>query len=137
QFTREQFAKFSHTPVLIKPFDPRNRLIAREYMKQIDVLLSPWNIQAKIIGSTAYGIAGKGAIEVGVFLNNGNWNEVIVKIEDTFGKMEVVEKDFAQFHDEFQDYDIKVMLFKGHAAKVNRKLHDFFLNHPDVLKRYE
>lgn len=137
EFTKEQFAKLAHTPVHIKPFDPRNRLIAREYMKQLDVLLLPWNVQAKIIGSTAYGIAGKGSIEIGIFLNSGNWESIIGKLEENFGKMEEVESDFAEFHDEFQDYTVKVMLFKGHVAKVNRKLHDFFLNHPDALKRYE
>src|SRR6266699_4740920 len=110
QFTKEQFAKFTHTPVLVKPFDPRNRLIAREYIKQLDRLLSVWQIQAKIVCSTAYGIAGKGAIEIGVFLNSGNWEPIITKLVENFGKMEVFEKDYAQFHDEFQEYDIKVML---------------------------
>src|SRR5579885_1452652 len=137
QFTKDQFTKFTPTPVKLKPFDPRNRLIAKEYIKDLDKTLAQWHVQAKIIGSTAYGIAGKGAIEVGVFLHGYNWQPVIEKLENTYGKMEVLEKDYAQFHDEFQNYDIKVMLFKGYAAQVNRKLHDFFLSHPKVLKQYE
>jgi GrpB-like predicted nucleotidyltransferase (UPF0157 family) len=137
EFTKDQFAKFAPTPVKLKPFDPRNRLIAKEYIRDLDRTLAEWNIQAKIMGSTAYGIAGKGAIEVGLFLHGYNWEPVLGKLEEVYGQMEVKDRDYAQFHDEFQNYDIKVMLFKGHAAKVNRKLHDFFLNHPQVVKQYE
>lgn len=136
-FSKDYYTKLPHAPVLIKPFNPQMKLIGKEYIKNIEQILSPWHVKAKIIGSTAYEIAGQGGIEVGIYLTNSNWNEVLNRLEHMDIQKDVLEHEFAQYIDNYQGYKIDLLLMKGHTARVNKHIYDFFIKHPDIAQKYE
>jgi GrpB-like predicted nucleotidyltransferase (UPF0157 family) len=137
QFTKDYFSKFSNRPVNLTPFDPISKIIAKDFIKQLYADLADWSVTIKIIGSTAYEIAGKGSIEIGIFTHGKDRDAILFKLEELYKPMEVKEQDFAEFHHEVQGRSIKVMILSGYAATVNKKMYDFFLNHPDMTKKYE
>jgi hypothetical protein len=63
----EYFNKFDTTPVSIRPFNPRSKVIADEYLEKLRDLFEGLDTELAHRGSTAFGIAGKGDIELGVY----------------------------------------------------------------------
>ncbi len=82
---KEYFDKFSTAPVEIKPFDPRSRTVAETSMLKLREQLA--GLDATILhgGSTRFGIAGKGDIEVRVYPVDNDWPAVLNKLEAHYG----------------------------------------------------
>ena len=133
----EYFNKFSDKPVNIKPFDPASRKIAREYIQTLRKLLENFNLELIHRGSTAFGIAGKGDIEIGIYPKQSDWDRVLEKLTQKYGQAGNLEENYARFNDTFKKREIEIIVMKGHEAKVDKKLTRYLISHPDLLKQYE
>lgn len=133
----DYFDKFNETPVLIKPFDPRSNAITADYLAGLRGLFEGLNIELTHRGSTAFGIAGKGDVEVGVYPSGGAWGEVLERLEKFCGQAENVEKNYVRFNDAIGDYEIEIIVIRGYEAKVDRRLTEYLIDHPELLKDYK
>ncbi len=134
---RSYFDKFSDKPVLVKPYDPKSKQLAKEYISSLEDMLSDFDVEIIHRGSTAFGISGKGDIEIGVFPSEEDWKSVVSKLVNEFGESGNVENDYVRFNDERDDYEIEIILLKGEAAKIDIALTKFLLEHSESLKKYE
>lgn len=134
---RKYFNKFSDKPVKIKPFDPNSQKIAREYIQVLRKLLGDLDLEFIHRGSTAFGIAGKGDIEIGVYPRQSDWDRVLKKLTQKYGEAGNVENNYARFNDLYNGQEIEVIVMKGHEAEVDRELTNFLIIRPDLLKEYE
>lgn len=131
------FDKYSDKPVKIVKFNPKSSLVADKYIKKIKSLLKNFKVEILLRGSTAFGIAGKGEIEVGVYPTEEDWGEVIKTLKTYFGKVDNLEENYARFNDFYDGFEIEVILLKGHDAIIDKKLTEYLKSSPKVLKQYE
>lgn len=131
------FEKFSTNPVPLKPFDPKSKLVAQEYIKLLSTLLKDYQLPILHRGSTAFGISGKGDIEIGVYPSGNSWLPVINIIKEKIGNPKNIENDYIRFNDEKAGFEIEIILLKGRSAKVDIALTSYLINHPEILERYE
>lgn len=131
------FDKYSDKPVKIVKFNPKSRVVAENYIKKIELLLKDFKVELLLRGSTAYGIDGKGEIEIGVYPKEEDWGEVIKTLTAHFGKVDNLEENYARFNDIFDGSEIEVILLKGHDAQVDKKLTNYLICSPEVLREYE
>lgn len=131
------FNKFKDKPVHIKPFDPSLVIIAQKYIKKLKKILFAFNPQIVHRGSTAFGIAGKNEIELGVYPKPKDWQKIIDFPTEYFGQVNNIEKNYARFNDIYNDTEIEIILMKGYDATVDKKLFSYLVSHPDLLKKYE
>lgn len=134
---KSYFDKYSDKPVKITPFNPRAKIVAHKYIKKIESLLENFKVETLLRGSTAFGIAGKGEIEIGVYPKQEEWGEVIKTLKNHFGKVDNLEENYARFNDNFDGFETEVILLKGHDAIIDKKLTEYLINSPEVLKEYE
>ena len=134
---RSYFDKYSEKPVTIVPFNPKSRIVAERYINKLELLLAKFKVEIFLRGSTAYGIAGKGEIEVGVYPKVEEWGKVIGVLKTYFGAVDNLEENYARFNDIFESFEIEVILLKGQDALVDKKLTEYLINSPAVLKEYE
>lgn len=137
KFPDEYFLKYKAKPVKLKPYNPKQGKIAQICLNKIKEVLEGCNFKLKARGSTLFKILGKGEVEVGVYPKDGDWNSVIEKFKAKFGEPENVENDYVRFNDVYGKTEIEIILLKGREAYVDIKLHDYMVNHPDLLKEYE
>jgi len=133
----EYFEKFSNNPVEIKPFNPKSKDIARKYIEIIQKLLLGYEVQIVHRGSTAFGISGKGDVEIGVYPNTEKWNLVIDKLKTLLGEPNNIEDDYVRFNTESEGFEIEIILQKGETARVDVALTEYMMNHTKLLKEYE
>ena len=131
------FDKFKDKPVKIVPFNSKSRIIANKYISKIKDVLSDVDVEILHRGSTAFGIAGKGDIEIGIYPSSNDWDKVINKLKKHFGKVNNLEDNYARFNDIFVGFEIEVILMKGFDAKVDKKLTKYLINSPKILEEYE
>ncbi len=131
------FAKFDTDPVLIKPFDIRSRTIADEYLTRLKDLFAGLGVELSHRGSTAFAIAGKGDIEIGVYPPEETWVEALQRLEGAYGKAGNIEENYVRFNDVNGDYDVEIIVLKGNEAKVDKRLTVYLKGHPKLLKDYE
>ena len=134
---KNYFDKYSDKPVKIIPFNPRAKIVADKYINKLRLTLNKFNVEILLKGSTAYGIAGKGEIEIGVYPSEKEWEKVIATLKIHFGRIDNLEENYARFNDKFDDFEIEVILLKGYDAAVDKKLTEYLINSPEVLKEYE
>lgn len=131
------FDKFKGKPVKLYPFDPKSRKIAVDYIEKLTRLLGDFKAEFLHRGSTAFGIAGKKDIEIGVYPSDKDWDNVLEKLKSHYGKVGNLEKNYARFNDLVDDFEIEVILMRGCEAEVDRKLTNYLMNHPKLLEEYE
>lgn len=137
KFSKTYFLKYSEKAVKIKPYNPLTGEIALEYCKIVDALLQEFGLHSKVKGSTAYKIAGKGDIEIGVFPGAKLWPQVIEKLTTHYLKVANMEPNYCRFEDQFRGHEIEIICLKGHDAKVDQALSQYLLSHAQALKEYE
>jgi GrpB-like predicted nucleotidyltransferase (UPF0157 family) len=131
----EYYDRFRTKPVTVKPFDPAARLVAGRYAALLEQMLPGIDIVQR--GSTAWGIAGKGDIELGVYPAAGDWERVIETLAGRYGPPPSVGEDYARFNDSAEGYEIEIILLRGYEADVDRALHAYLPKHPELLAEYE
>lgn len=134
---KSYFDKYSNKPVKIIKFNPKSRVVANNFIKKITSLLKKQKVEILLRGSTAYGIDGKGEIEIGIYPKERDWEEVIEVLKTKFDKIDNLESNYARFNDSFDGFEIEVILLKGHDAIVDKSLTEFLINSPKVLREYE
>jgi len=137
KFKKEYFARFSNKPVDIKPFDPHSTKVATKYLQTLNGLLEEFGLQAVHRGSTAFKISGKGDVEFGIYPSEENWFPVIGKLVNHYKGIGRLEEDYARFNDFVGQFEIEIILMKGHTALVDQKLTAYLKSHPEILKAYE
>jgi hypothetical protein len=130
------YDKFTTASVRIKPFDPSARLIAREYLDILEHLLTGFDVVLALRGSTAFGIAGKGDIDLGIYTSDEFWENVMKKLVTVFGQPGNREQDYARFDDIYKGYEIEVILLKRDPAVVDKCLTAYLAAHDELLERY-
>ena len=133
----EYFQKFTTRPVEIKPFNPYSREVAEDYLSKLKRMLSRFRVDMEHKGSTRFGIAGKGEIEIGVYPAERDWGEVLKELASHLGEPGEVEENYARFNDLFREHEIEIILLKGYDAQVDRKLTEYLICRPEVLRDYE
>src|SRR6188508_3396538 len=118
KYNEEYFNRFSTDPVKVIPFDPKVKKLAQEYMHIMDQVLSKWKIKSELIGSTALEIAGKGEIEIGLYLEDKNWDEVKTFLSKHLGGIGSDGSEYARFNDSHRGAEVEIILTKGHTSKV-------------------
>jgi hypothetical protein len=136
-FPASYWLKFSDQPVKILPYDPRSQEVAAEYLQRLQAKLNRFpNTTIYLRGSTAFQIAGKGEIELGVVLAEDAWFEVIDFLTRHFGSLGNLEDDYARFNDVHDNFEIEIILMRGYTAVLDQKLHQFLANRSDLLAQY-
>lgn len=133
----DYFNKYSNKPVKIVEFNPKSRIIAGKYIKRLRLLLKNFEIEILHRGSTAFGIAGKGEIEVGIYPLEKEWQGVIGALKTHFGKIDNLEENYARLNDLFDGFEVEIILLKGQGARIDKKLNEYLKNSPKVLEKYE
>ena len=131
------FERFKNKPVKIKPFDPRTKKVATNYIAKLKKFLSGFEVEYRHRGSTAFGIPGKNDIEIGIYPVTKDWKGVLKKLTEHFGKVDNLEENYARFNDLVGNFEIEVIMMKGYDAEVDKRLNDYLMNHPGLLKEYE
>lgn len=129
--------KYTDKPVRIIPFNPKSKQVANEYIKKIRSLLLKYKVNFLLRGSTAYEIAGKGEIEIGVYPKEKEWKEVLGTLKSHFGTIDNLEENYARFNNKLGGFEIEVILLKGHDAVIDKKLTEYLKNSPELLQEYE
>jgi len=137
QIPDSYFDKFKEKPVHIKPFDPSLVIIAQKYIKKLAKILSDFNLEIVHRGSTAFGIAGKNEIELGIYPKPKDWQKIIDLLTNYFGQVNNLEENYARFNDVYKGTEIEIILMKGYDAILDKKLFSYLVNHPVLLKKYE
>lgn len=138
KFPDRYWLKFSADPVELKPFDPKSKQIAQTYIKRLEKLTSSFEIQEIYHrGSTGLGISGKGDVEIGLILKEEYWFEVIVCLANQYEGLGNLDEDYCRFNDELDGFEIEIILMRGYTARLDKKIHEYLLAHPDLLKEYE
>jgi len=137
KFPKKYFEKFNTKPVKINSFDPRSKKIATDYLKKLEKLLKGLDFKILHRGSTAFGIAGKGDIEIGVYPTNRDWDKVLKRLESHFGEAGNLEENYARFNDQVDGCEVEVILLRGYEAVVDQKMTQFLKNNPKLLDEYE
>ena len=136
KFPLEYFLKYKEKPVKLKKFSPVQTKIAKKYLQKLSIILKAFDIELKVRGSTAFGILGKGEVEVGVYPKQSDWKLVLSVLEEKWGKPENLEENYARFNDKCNGIEIEIIVLKGHDAKVDIKLHEYLLTHKELLNKY-
>ena len=131
------FAKFTNKQVRLYPFNPKSRVVAKKYILKLERLLSEFNLEIIHRGSTAFGIAGKGEIEIGVYPKTKDWTLVLKCLTKFIGKLDNLETNYARFNDRFQDFEVEIIVLKGSDAKIDRQLTEYLKSNSEVLNQYE
>lgn len=137
KFPLEYFSKYSEKPVKIKPFSRKQEIVANKYLKRVGKLLKKFDLKMIIRGSTAFKIAGKGDVEIGVYPNESDWKSVIKLLKKEFRDPENVEEDYVRFNDVCGNFEVEMIVLKGEEAKQDILLHEYLLKNPKLLKEYE
>ena len=137
KFDDSYFEKYRTTPVKIRPFSPKQTKVGHQVLVNLKQQLIDFEIDYAIRGSTAFEISGKGEVEVGVYPKPQDWQKVLAKLVEYYGPLEQSEADYARVNSEIDDTEIEIVIFKEHEAEVDKKLHRFMIDHPDLLKKYE
>jgi GrpB-like predicted nucleotidyltransferase (UPF0157 family) len=133
----DYFDKFDTAPVSITPFDPRSTEIAAEYLVKLRDLFGGLDVELAHRGSTAFGIAGKGDVEVGVYPSDEAWGEVLERLEDFCGQAGNVEENYVRFNDAVDEYEIEIIVLRGYEARVDKRLTEYLMGHTELLGEYE
>lgn len=137
-FSEAYFNKFSTKPVVLKSYDPQSPIIAHEYITQLKKLLQQFpKVEIVHRGSTLFGILGKGDIEMGLYIPEDQWFDVLILLINYYKEIGNLEKDYARFNDEYKGYEIEVILFTGYNALVDKRVTEYMKNNTDLLKKYE
>lgn len=88
-------------------------------------------------GSTLFEISGKGDIEVGLYVAKKDWHNLLMFLINYFKHIDNLEKDYARFNDKKDTIEVEIILFSGYAGHVDKKLTQYLLDHPTLLKEYE
>lgn len=131
------FERFNTNPVFIKPFDPKAKLIAKEYVELLQNLLKDYRVEIFHRGSTAFGISGKGDVEIGVYPAETDWQPVMETLRGYFGEFENSETDYARINTEKDEFEIEIILQKGETAKIDIALSNYLMSHSELLSKYE
>jgi len=133
----EKFLKFPETPIILKPFNPKARILAEEYEEILNKVLEVHSIRAELFGSTALGISGKGELEFAIYLEEANWQDIRSTLEKEYGQPVAVKPDRIRFDTIYKDTDVEIVMKKGEDAYLGKAVMKFFLSNPDELARYE
>jgi len=137
KFKKEYFQKFSTKPVNIKPYDPKSKVVAGKYIGKLTKHLEGFDIEIIHRGSTAFKISGKGDVELGIYPTEESWYQVLEKLINHYQGVGCLEKNYARFNDELDEFEIEVIIMKGHEATVDKRLTKYLLVNPEILKEYE
>lgn len=123
QFSQRYFNKFSTKPVLLIPHDPKSKGIAEEYIDKLNNLIRNTFPDVEIVhrGSTAFGIIGKGDVELGLYVSQKDWYEVIIILINHYKGIGNLEKNYARFNDKYKGYEIEIILFSGYGVIFDKK----------------
>lgn len=137
KFDDSYFLKYRTTPVHIRPFSSKQTRIARFLINQFKDQFKDFQIKYLIRGSTAFKIAGKGEIEVGVYPKTSDWQQVLDKLVKIYGSLENREEHYARVNSTIENLEVEIILLKEHEAEVDIKLHRYLIDHSELLQRYE
>lgn len=104
----------------IGPFDPKAREVGQAYIDQLQQLLTKFEPKITLRGSTAFGIAGKGDIEIGVYPKSRDWPMIVEKLKKHYGKIGNLEKNYARFNDEKDGFETKSSYSKAATPRLTR-----------------
>lgn len=137
KFNDSYFLKYRTTPVIIRPFSQKQTRIAKKLISQLKNQLKDYKIKYLIRGSTAFKIAGKGEVEVGVYPRPSDWRSVLDKLVAFYGPLENQEDHYARVNSMIENIEVEIIVLKEHEADVDIRLHHYLLNHLDLLREYE
>ncbi len=131
------YARYSETPVSIKPFDPLSKQRARVYGTRLNELLAPHGVSAELFGSTDLEIATKGEWEFAIWLDDTNWFALLTVLINQYRSIGYLADDFARFNDVCDGTEVEIIAMRGERAAWNRAFMDFMRAHPAARQAYE
>lgn len=137
-FPTEYWQKFSDRPITVSAYDPRTAAVATACLKQLQQELTTYD-QLAIYhrGSTAWQIAGKNDIELGVVSPAHIWKKVMADLTQLYGQPQNQEPEYARFNLMKHEYPIEIIVMGGYLAELDQKLHEYLQSHPELLRKYE
>lgn len=129
--------RYKTTPLAFKPFNPAATEIAARVIAGLHTLLAGLPGEIAHRGSTAWGIGGKGDIEIGVFPDGEAWSPSLDRLSAHYGAPGSISENYARFNDTVDGYEVEVILLRGYEAEVDRRVDAFLRARPDLLQEYE
>jgi len=134
---REHFQRYSEDPVKILPYDPGILKKSAKLLAALQLILRKSKLKMHLRGSTAYKIAGVGDIEYSVYPSEKQWQSVIDMLNEYFSTPKLVRKEVVIFEKNDNGVDFGVMVLKGKAAEIDKRVHAYLMAHKKLLKEYE
>jgi len=137
KFNDNYFLKYRTTPVTIRPFSSKQTRIAHKLINQLKDQLKDFKIKYLVRGSTAFKIAGKGEVEVGIYPRPDDWQAVLQRLVDIYDPLENQEEHYARVNSTIENVEVEIIILKEHEADIDINLHRYLLSHPELLQEYE
>ena len=138
RFPADYFLKFSKEPVRLKPFNPKSIDVAQKLIKDLKVILHDLRVEIVHRGSTAFGVIGKGDIEIGIYpTQSKDWSKILDKLRNRFGEAENIEENYVRFNGSVDGFEIEIIVLKGQEAKTDLAITKYLLSHQSLLKEYK
>jgi len=133
----EYFLKYKDRPVKLIPFDPKTKKIGLKMVDNIKEMLGEFPCEVLLRGSTLYEISGKGDIEIGIYVDKKEWENVFEILKEKFGEPGVVEEEYVRFNLDSSGQEFEIMMFTGRGGLVDKKLTEYLKERPELLREYE
>lgn len=130
------FEQFRTTPLELKEFDPQTREIANKHIKRIKKVLDTQLVEPIHRGSTAFGILGKGDIDVAVYTETESFENAHSVLQSLYGEPHATGETFASFYEKDLGYDVEISLMKGLEAEIDKALTQLLLGNQELLDQY-
>lgn len=124
--------QFRTTPLKLIPFDPKTHKIAKQHVKRLTQAISHPQVLVYHRGSTLFGIAGKGDIDIGIWSPTSLFAQTVKQVSSAYGPPKVTGHNFAAYYTS----NIEVSLMKGYSGQVDWALTNYLVNHPKLIQDY-
>ncbi len=122
---------------LIKPFNPKGLLVAQEITEEIKSLTP--DLEIKLLGSLALGIAGEEDIDIYIFCEEEKWAQYLGSIEKLFGKYDRLMLGSMKWEFESGGFHVDLILIdpNNDFSKRSAVVFGCLNNNSTLLNEYE
>lgn len=137
KYTQNYFQQFRTTPLKLKPFNPKTKKIGKDIANKLRKRINNEKVNVLHRGSTAFGILGKGDVDIGVYADGDTYSETKLILVEMFGKPRAQGRTFAAFYTTIDGQEVEVSLMRGREAEVDQKLTIYLMGQHELLEEYE
>jgi len=135
KFPKEFFDRYEEKPVKLIPYSDDMKSLANKYLQELETILSGQEVELETIGSVAYKIPASD-VEIAVYATDKNWTEILDILKNKYGNPVNLDNEFARFKIRTEIYKFSIHVYRGHEGEVVKKMTEYMINNPDLIKEY-